>query len=164
MYSNELRSKAYKEPWVYPTLESIIPHVSYAFTISPKKQSNTIVEQRVDDQKIFTLLDKVDTGYKMYPELSTKENNYHYHGYISFNSYLNITKFYYYIIRDLKELCTFVIKEIDTYDWYIYCRKQKLHMKALHRNYDIPYRILSNLTTSIVTARGRKKVPKGLYR
>jgi len=125
----------------YPPLEEIQPHVSYALSISPMIQKHSVIEQHGCDELIFEILAK-HSSIKLYPELSTKTTRWHYHGFITFNSEINISSFYFYSIHKLKELCTFTIIPIESIEeWTLYIFKQRHLMYYLCLKNQCPYQI-----------------------
>lgn len=121
---------SFKASHVYPKLEDIQVNVSYAFSVNPCNQRDSVIETCSEHKVIFDLL-KDYCSYKLYPEISTKSQLLHYHGYLNFKRYIEIGMFYKYCIPKLRDLATFTIEPITSYDWYIYVRKQRHIMEPL---------------------------------
>lgn len=155
-YKKEIVKDFYKAKFQYPKLEDIEVKKDYAFTIAPQLQRESVIEQCDCDNAIFNILNKY-CNYKVYPELSTKNTSWHYHGRITFCNALQIANFYFYAIRQLKNLCTFTIIPIDDNDpidsiqWYLYERKQRHNMYYLcHKNHQ-PYKVFTKLSAIIAS-------------
>lgn len=151
----QIAAEAFKERNLYPPLEEIVPHLQYALSLSPDLVSKAYIEQyRHFEERIRPCL---VGNVILRPELSTKSTRWHYHGTISFDNYVQITAFYQHL-SVLKEHSTIVLAEIDTFDWYLYCIKQRAHIKSyINANYNVkkqvvPYKIkFSKKTTHSVT-------------
>lgn len=141
-YKEKLKKAIFKERWVYPQLEDIQRFKLYAFSLSPEYQvAKSLLETDEVHSKMFTSLNESETiSYKLYPELSTKSVNLHYHGYCQFSTNEQIGRFYAYVIPKLKDWGTFTIKELDTWDWYCYVRKQRHIMEPLCAYAGVPYK------------------------
>lgn len=136
-----------KDKYDYPKLESLKPSETYALTISPSpmlqktslfENYNTLIEQILAPH--FNKFSK----YTLRPEISTKSTQFHVHGNIKFNSYNDLLTFYAFHISKLKDLCTFTIKPITSYDWHIYVRKQRHIIKPyINSNYNTLKTVLS---------------------
>lgn len=139
-----VKDYAFKDAHVYPKLEEIQVNVPYAFSLSPRIQKDSVLEQTDnDDKNIFNLLGHY-ACFKVYPELSTKSVNWHYHGTIQFQTVCAVASFYFYTIRQLKEVCTFNIVEIYDEDWYLYTVKQRHYMYYLCQLNHSPYKVKSS--------------------
>jgi len=150
MIKKQFSSKAFKNPWVYPSLESIICtsemensdrelYYNYSFSVSPKKQFHSDPPRYHQFKTAFNadivpLIFPMD--YVMHLELSTKSCNYHFHGIARFNTVDHATEFYQNIPR-LKELCTFKLQYLPTADdnkWHRYCFKQTYMLINTHED------------------------------
>lgn len=117
-----------KDKYDYPKLESLNHHTIYALTINPSPlfQKTSLYENYLNiTQNILEPHFDKFTTYTLRPEISTKTTLYHVHGTVKFNSLNDLFTFYAFHISKLKDLCTFTIKPITTYDWTIYCLKQR---------------------------------------
>lgn len=127
----------------YLSLESYIPHVRYALTINPPQE----VELRIPStyNKLLEILHYLKASVELYTELSYKNQNVHYHGYIVWHSYIDIAT-YFMNIQKIQALCQF---EVDTighsladeghYWWYI--TKQRYFMHSLCLQHKTPCHI-----------------------
>lgn len=148
MNSKTIRESTWgKEKFEYPKLEEIVINRDYAFTINvaPAYQKTSFFENQMQLMDILADLVRPYAKYEMRPEISTKSTLYHAHGTINFPSYSKLLQFYAFKIKQLKEFCTFTIKDIDDWRWHVYCRKQRHIIKPyLAHTYDkiyLPYRM-----------------------
>lgn len=136
---------AFKERWVYPSLEQLRPNREYTFSFSPLSQHQNESPRFITFYKDIekTILPYIVGHYKLYWEVSTKSQNIHFHGTICWQNTYEITKFYLFTIPKLKEMCTFELDTWNGYQWTIYCLKQQIvlseYLDELHKLYDIPY-------------------------
>lgn len=121
----------------YPSLEKLIPHKSYAITINPTPEMELkLIGTR--DRMINVILPLFHGNIKAYTELSTKSQNVHYHGVITWDNYIEISKFY-INIEDIKKECQFKIDILNEPEqWVPYCMKSCAHMDAICHHYKIP--------------------------
>lgn len=147
MNSKLLRENTFgKDKYDYPKLEELVPKRDYALTlnIAPHYQKNSFYENYIFLMEMLGDLVSPFAKFKLRPEISTKSTLFHVHGTLNFLSYSKILQFYAFGIKRLKEFCTFVIKKIDNYDWYLYCIKQRHIIKPYlleTYKYKIPYKI-----------------------
>lgn len=134
-YKKAISEKSFsKSAHEYPKLDNIMENVPYAFSLSPRIQKESVMEQ-IDSDEIYIFDILKNCSYNLFPELSTKSINWHYHGTIQFKDLLQIVSFYFYTIRKLKEVCTFTIVDIEDEHWTLYCLKQRHYMFNLcHAN------------------------------
>lgn len=121
------------------SLENIIPSKNYTLTISP----DPVSEQRITQtyHNLLGILDLFHANIVLYTELSTKNQNVHYHGFINFDKYLDITQFY-LNIKEINTLCHFEMDDLTDLDqWYPYIVKQCPHMDAICHSRNIPNKI-----------------------
>lgn len=154
------RWNPHKEKYVYPCLEDFHPLTFYALTINPNDLIHSESDQ-VTEVVNAVFADILPFFYKaeyvLRPEISTKSNLLHYHGTIMFSERDDITKFYWYIIRKLKTVCTFTIKPIaDQNDWHVYVIKQRLHMKPFMQSMNLRYRITNSHKSPYVKTKQQK--------
>lgn len=127
-YKAALRDGAFnREPHVFPKLEHILPYSTYAISINPAQEFDSYLEFYRSSESIFSQVFKghfVD----LRPEFSHKNQRWHWHGNITFKSSIQIIVFY-KNIQKLKDFCTFAIKPIDSWEWFVYCRKQRPLLK-----------------------------------
>jgi len=121
----------------YPPLELLVPHKSYAITINPIQETELkVLETRRKMESI--ILPLFHANVKVYTELSTKNQNVHYHGFITFNNLKQIGLFY-ININEIKQHCQFEIDHLNQLDqWYPYIIKQCPQMDSLCHYYKIP--------------------------
>lgn len=146
----KVQDTSFKAAHIYPALESIEIGLRYAITISPAYNKASYLEFR---DNMIEILQLFKGDYQVYPELSTENQNWHVHGYIMFPSQFHIMDFFLNITQ-IKALCTFKIRNIDTDDfidavqWYLYCKKQKHIIKPwVHKTYHskLPYSFKSTI-------------------
>lgn len=144
IYKQKVQDYAFKVQHEYPHLEAIEIGTQYAITVSPADRKSSYLEFR---DIMIDILNDFKGQYKVYPEISTENQNWHVHGYIIFKDQFEIMNFYLNIAQ-LKSKCSFKIRTIDTGDfidaiqWYMYCKKQKHIIKPwIHKTYDghLPY-------------------------
>lgn len=146
----KFRSKLYKSAFPgkinVPSIECINPDTFYAFTITPSQQfqfkdEGVRIPKFVNHMKeIFHKIFVMNNiKYKVYLEISTKSQNYHYHGLVKFMNYNNILNFY----DQLPQYNDDYQIEIDSiehmYMWYVYCHKQKHIIKPICHHYMVEY-------------------------
>jgi len=147
---NILRDKTFsKLAHVYPHLEDIILHKKYALTINPQHQDKSLTCAYFDHQKLLNDGLAKYSVFELRPEFSTKSTKLHYHGTIEFTSSKALCSWYFHKIPELKEQCTFTIVPITDYDWYLYCIKQRHHMKPYFQSVNLPYKINNNTLQKI---------------
>jgi len=77
------------------------------------------------------------------PELSTKKQNIHFHGWIRFRTDHSILRFYMNLSK-IMEKCQIEIDTIGNFMiWYLYCVKQRHLMKPLFNQIGEQYKIIS---------------------
>lgn len=138
-----IREQTFKERFIYPHLEDIVVGKDYAFTISPKIQMRSFTETYLSHMDQIHKLLSPNVDYKLRPEISTQSTILHFHGVIRFKRAVKISAFYYHTIPLLKDFCTFTIKQIEDYEWYLYCIKSRHIMKSYLEHCRLPYKLYS---------------------
>lgn len=127
----------------YPSLENLFPMKSFSLTVNPCPVTELKIRStyQVLWKEILPLL---NGSVKLYTELSTQNQNVHYHGMIVWQSYLDISKFY-NSIEEIKKLCQFEIDQLNDPDqWWPYIMKQCPYMDALCHYSGVPNLIKYN--------------------
>jgi len=121
----------------YPSLDSMRPQKSYAITVNPEPiMEFKLVETR--NRMIEEILPLFHGNVKAYTELSTKNQNVHYHGIIRWDNYLELSKFY-LNIKDIKNKCQFEVDELNDLDqWIPYIVKSCPQLDSICHLYKIP--------------------------
>lgn len=112
----------------------------YALTISPSLQFHD------DSPRLHQFLDNFEKNikpllpmyFKLYLEMSTLNQHYHFHGYGNFYKDYNIAIFYSNLPR-IKELCSISLVPIVDYNWPVYIIKQRHIMKSFCKFLKEPY-------------------------
>lgn len=121
----------------YPSLENLVPQKNYAITINPIPVTDEL-KVLTTYQDLIAKLGLFCGNLKLYTEVSKKNQNVHYHGFINWKSYLTISTFY-MNIKQIKEYCQFEIDTInELWVWYSYITKQVPYMHRLCAIYKIP--------------------------
>lgn len=124
----QFQQSALRPAWVYPAIHELKVGVMYTLTISPSKQCTDLALcVRRPGFKTYVsreIIELIPGSGKLYLDVSTKNQRYHYHGYFYFTHWIDIIQFYDNIPK-LKDLCTFEIKELNSYEWLPYMRKTK---------------------------------------
>jgi uncharacterized protein YvpB len=150
--TNQLRETTFsKLAHEYPHLEDIQLNIPYALTINPSFQHHSFIESYCAHQQILSDTLKGNSTFKLRPEISTKSTRLHYHGTITFHSHKHLVAFYFHQIPKLKDNSTFSIKPIQDYEWYLYCIKQRHHMKPYLAYTNLPYKI-TNKTLQLIAS------------
>lgn len=114
----------------YPSLELLHPRKTYVFTLNPSQEQELKIKG-TRDRVIHNILPFFHANVKMYTEMSTKNQNIHYHGFIRWDAYIEISQFY-LNIEDIKKETQF---EIDIYtdpdQWWPYITKQCPQMDSI---------------------------------
>lgn len=154
---NTIREDCFKERYIYPHLEDIIPFKRYAFTINPKP---TLMKSFTETYIHYTecigqLLNLDFIRYELRPEISTNSTLLHFHGTIEFTRAFHIPSFYFHTIPRLKDFCTFAIENIFSWEWSYYIRKQRHMMKPYVQNScHLPYHISSKINPDLTRILG----------
>lgn len=159
-HSAAFANASYKEAHIYPSLEEFQVDALYSFTVSPKDQHNGVYDRvlMICENMRNNICPLFGGHQKLYPELSTKSQNLHWHGYISFSSVSEIIEFYMQI-HHIKDLCTFKIKElfddeiegfVPFNQWTIYISKQRPFMHCLMASWSLPYSMRYQWEKSII--------------
>lgn len=132
IFKNSFESKS-----SYPKLEDLKPKKSYVITISPQDEIELKIIQTYNNL-MDNLIHLFHANIKMYTEISTLNQIIHYHGFIRWSSYLEITKFY-LNIQNINKLCHFEIDEYnDPEQWWPYIVKQCPHMDSICHSMNVP--------------------------
>lgn len=145
-FKNTLYNSAFPIKNKFLPLESIDPKGVYAFTISPSQQFQ-FKHEGIRLPKFITHMKDLfiklfgTIKYKMYLEISTNNQNYHYHGIIQFINYSNIISFY----DQLPKFQDDYSMELDTVEqqwiWYVYTHKQRHIMEPECHRLKQPYKL-----------------------
>lgn len=121
----------------YPSLDKLHPHKSYAITINPSQEMELKIKG-TRERLVSKILPLFHGNVKAYTELSTKSQNVHYHGLITWDNYIEICKFY-INIEEIKKECQFEIDELNNPEYWIpYITKSCAHMDAICHYYKQP--------------------------
>lgn len=114
----------------------------YAITINLAKVSGHPLADFEEYFKMFHHLTKnLNLVLAIRPELS-KKGRLHYHGTIQFLDSASIIQFYYntYFKQSIQQSVNLLIGIIGDFNsWDIYCKKQRLHMKAFCQSLNLKY-------------------------
>lgn len=141
---NKLRQTVYQSfdnQSKYLKLEDIVPHKSYAITINPDNSGLTDIKVLQVYNLLYDHLHEFKGNLKLFTEISTKNQNVHYHGFINWSSYKHIAQFYLSISK-IKEWCQFEIDHINEIEqWWIYIVKQQPYVSHICQLNKIPNKI-----------------------
>lgn len=115
-------------------------NVDYAFTISPK--ADLTVCQCESTLAFLYRVAQMGVIFNLFPELTDKSRNLHWHGTIRFASYFSIMELY-DLIRDYREDFAIEIDTIGNWYWYVYCRKSRHIMNKFMLGNKLPSAISS---------------------
>lgn len=122
----------------HPKIEDLFPNRTYSITINPKISELKVINSY---QSLEEVLPFFRGNVKVKTEISTKSQNIHYHGFIRWNSYLDISLFY-LNIQEIEKKVQFEIDIItDYWIWKLYIIKQRPWMSSLCKYYKVPYTI-----------------------
>lgn len=112
---------------IIPKLDEISPYSTWAFTVAPAQDFETYFEFY---NKSVDVLKHVFRGcfVDLRPELSTQNQRWHWHGYLTFGNAVSVVSSYLKLSK-LKEFSTFTIKPIESWEWFVYVRKQRSVIK-----------------------------------
>lgn len=125
----------------YPKLEELVPSKTYAITINPDNTGLTEVRLLQVYNQLMEHIEEFKGGLKLFTELSTKNQNVHYHGFIRWTSYKAIGQFYLNISK-IKQWCQFEIDTINELEqWWLYIVKQRPYITRLCKINNVPSKI-----------------------
>lgn len=113
---------------------------TYALTISPSLQfhDNSPRLHQFLDNFLKNIKPLLAMNFKLYLEMSTLNQNYHFHGYANFNKDYEIALFYSNLPR-IKELCSISLEKMFDCYWPVYVVKQRHLMKPFCVSLNEPY-------------------------
>lgn len=141
-YRDQFKAVAFHEPYVYPKLEELMTRGTWAISMNPGTSNSYLEFYRDSEQHFKKIFNNISLDLR--PEISTKSQLWHWHGYITFHRNIDYVNFYLHI-KELKDFCTFAIKPIDSWEWFVYIRKQRPVIKPyINKSYNtvstlVPY-------------------------
>lgn len=134
----------------------------YSFTLSPTQEFQNFDEplrllKTYEQVKKNLQLEFNHCIYELYPEISTKSQNIHWHGYIWFKKQTQIGLFYLYLHR-ITPHYTYELDTIKDYNWYLYITKQRYIMEPLCNMFNIPYKLTPREKISTKTTIKQKTI------
>ena len=117
------KSNNFKPPHQFIDIERLVSQQYYAFTINAAEDNDAYPTQYDYYDNVMKNLYKRGLWYELYPEYSNSMK-LHFHGFIKFTTTKSIIPIY-KKLNDLKKYFTFAIKEIQDYQWQLYCLKSR---------------------------------------
>lgn len=130
----------------YPALETLRPRITYSLTINPEPEEHLRIKTNYE-KMLSKILPLFFGGIKLNTELSTKNQNIHYHGTIRWKDD-NAIGWFYLSISSIKQYCQFEIDTIEDWGWNVYCIKQQHIMSRLCDKFKVPSKIKYNYKKS----------------
>lgn len=124
-YRDAVKYGAFKPAYKYPKLEEIAPRSTWAFSLNPTVDYSNYFEFFKESEKEFS---SIPATFDLRPELSTENFRWHWHGYITFGNAFH-TSTAYILLKKLKEFGTFTIVPVESWEWFVYVRKQRPLLK-----------------------------------